>query len=434
MTFALLSLWTFFLIGRPQDLIAGLEALRPAMILAALTFLGVAFQFSQNHLDHSGLRTPEARRYFIFFGIVIIGIPFAYHRGEAFKFIFSAYLINVMFFVALVTLVDSVEKLKRILSVILFCTAFYGVFGLLMGTFSGGRFTIYGGMFDANDTAYLLLTLSPLSLFFLIRREGKLKKIVASVAIGASVIIILLTGSRGGLLGLGVVFLLSSFSSTISVRTPYKIGFLIMIVTIAALNLDMINVDRYLTLTDIGQDYNLTSETGRLGIWTQGFQLLLANPLTGVGVQCFPMAIGYLRADANSIPEWQATHNSFLQVAVETGFVGFLIFLSLISISIRNFSRCRSFKPVGSIDNNLDELMVVAGLLQLAFIGHLVAAFFLSQGYSLFFALFFALSAVLRRLTNASDEAKDHPVHPVFKPYKVSTEYGQAYRRKASAA
>lgn len=434
MTFALFSLWTFFLIGRPQDLFTGLAALRPAMTLAALTFMAVAFQSSQKNLVYSGLGTPEAKRYFIFFGIVVVGIPFAYHRGMAFGIIFTVYLLNVMFFVAFVTLVDSLEKLKRILSVISFCTVFYGVSGLLTGGFYQGRFTLYGEMFDPNDAAYLLVTLGPLSLFFIVRHEGRLKKVLALVGIGASVIVILLTGSRGGLLGLGVVFVLALFSRVVSVKPPYKVAFLAGIVTIAALNLDKINVGRYLTLTEIGQDYNLTSETGRLQIWAKGIELLLANPLTGVGVQCFPMAIGYLRADVNVIPEWQAAHNSFLQVAVETGLIGFTVFISLIGVCARNVSRCRRLKSVDSRGTDGDELAVLAGVVQLSFIGHLVTAFFLSQGYSLFFTLLFALSAVLRRLAAAPVDAEDPQIHPVLKPNYVVTECGQACLGKAPRA
>lgn len=401
MTFALFSLWTFILIGRPQDLFIDLAVLRPAFVLGVLTLVFVSLG-SMQAMFNSISKSPEARAYLIYLGVMIAGIPFAYHRGVAFDYIFTFYLMNILFFVVFVTVVDSLGKLKKILSVISFCTFFYGVFGLINGSFSGGRFTIYGGMFDPNDVAYVLVTLIPLSLFSIIRREGGIKKLLAFAGVGTSLVVILLTGSRAGLLSLGIMLAALLFADVGAVKTHYKIGLLIGIVTIAAFNFDKINVERYLTLTNMEQDYNVTSETGRLEVWKQGIELFLANPLTGVGVRCFPMAIGYLRADASAIPEWQAAHNSYLQVAVETGLIGFVVFISLIAMCIRTASRCQRIRLTNSADIDWDEFRALAGLVQLSLIGHLICAFFLSQGYSVLFTLFFALSAVMRRLAAIS--------------------------------
>lgn len=404
MTFFLFNLWTFVMIGRPQDLFAGLAVLRPALVLAGLTLMFMLFG-SKKKIFNAMSETPEARKYLMFFAAMIISIPFAYHRRVAFEYVFAFYLMNVLFFLAFVTLVDSIEKLKKIILVITSCTVFYGVFGLLRGSFAKDRFAIYGEMFDPNDVAYVLVTLLPFSLFFVVRPEGLLRKLLAATGVFASLIVILLTGSRTGLLGLGVVLLMLLFSNAGSVKAFYKIGLVVGILTVATLNLDRLNVDRYLTLADIGQDYNVTSETGRLEIWKRGLELFLNNPISGVGVRCFPMAIGYLRADASAIPEWQAAHNSYLQIAVETGIIGFAMFVSIIACCASNFSRCRRVKNDTGV--TVDEFKDMAGFFELSFTGHLVCAFFLSQGYSLFFTLFFSLSAVMRRLAPAVSDGRE---------------------------
>ena len=406
MTFSLFSLWTFVLIGRPQDLFVALAALRPAFVLGALTLVFV-FLGSPRAVFNSISMSPEARAYLAYFGVMIIAIPFAHHRSVAFNYIFTVYLTNVIFFVVFITIVDCLEKLKRLLSVISFCTVFYGVFGLMLGSFSSGRYVIYGAMFDPNDMAYVLVTLLPISLFFIVRRDGRFNTILAFGGVLASLVLILLTGSRGGLLSLGVILAILLLTDVGSVKLHYKLAFIIGIGTIGAFNFEKINFERYLTLMNMEQDYNVTSETGRLEVWKKGIELLLGNPLTGVGVQCFPMAIGYLRADANAIPEWQAAHNSYLQVAVETGLIGFMIFLSLIATCVRNLSKCDSIRPANLSTNDWEDIKALAGFMRLSWIGHLICAFFLSQGYSVLFALLFALSSVMRRLAATSVDAKD---------------------------
>jgi O-antigen ligase len=394
MTFKIFTLWAFILIGRPQDLIPGLMGIRPAFLLTIITF-GFTF-FSTTTLQLSELfKIKEVKLYTLFYLIMILGIPFAYHRQVAFDFIFFNYLINVLFFYILLLQVDSFERLKRFLTILLICSLFYSVFSLTLGAFSQGRFFTYGSVFDPNDIAYVLISLFPLSLFYVVRNDGILKKILAIVTIGASIPVILLSGSRGGLLGLITVFLLIFFTRMGSLKFFYKLLILLSIVMIANFYSEKINIDRYLTLTEVSEDYNMTDEFGRLQVWKKGLELFFSNPITGVGVNCFAMAIGYLRGELFLIPFWQAPHNSYLQIAAETGIIGFVIFILIIYITLKNFADCRKLK---TLSEKAQELAAIAGLFEISFIGHLIAAFFLSQGYSIFFMLFFALSIITKKL------------------------------------
>ena len=73
-----------------------------------------------------------------------------------------------------------------------------------------------------------------------------------------------------------------------------------------------------MTLTEMGSDYNVSEETGRVQIWKRAYQLISENPLTGIGANCFPMALGYLRQELFLTPRWQASHNSYIQIITET--------------------------------------------------------------------------------------------------------------------
>lgn len=418
MTFTFFSLWTFFLIGRPQDLFSILVPLRPALFLGGLTLASVFFSSPQT-LISSLMRTPEARRYLLFFVIMIAGIPFAYHRRVAFDYIFTFYLMNLLFFLVFVTLVDSFEKLKKVVMIISLSMLFYGLFGLLMGSFSEGRFAIYSSMFDPNDVAYVLITIIPFGLFYIIRPEGRLKKLLSWIGVASSLIVILLSGSRSGILGLIAVMLLILMTRIGSLRRQYKIGLIVGMILVAALNHDKINVERYLSFLDLESDYNVTSESGRLEVWKKGIELFMENPLTGVGVRCFPMAIGYLRQEASIKAIWQAAHNSYLQVAVETGLFGAIVFISLIAGAYRNFARCRQIEFNSGSEREKAEFKTLAGLMQLSFIGSMICAFFLSQGYSMFFTLFFSLSAVMRSLSGVPVSGAAQQRHSAYVPAKI---------------
>lgn len=156
-----------------------------------------------------------------------------------------------------------------------------------------------------------------------------------------------------------------------------------------------------MSLTEIESDYNVSDEFGRVEIWGRGLQLILSNPITGVGVNCFPMAIGYEREAEGKIPKWQAAHNSYIQIATETGVIGFIIFIAIIIACLKNFSH---YSRMETSSPEAREFKTIAGLLQMGFIGSLISAFFLTQGYSILFTLFFVFSAVLRKLVNITSE------------------------------
>jgi len=278
----------------------------------------------------------------------------------------------------------------------LFASLFFGVFSMTSGAFIGGRYFVSGSMYDPNDIAYVLISLLPLSLYFVIGKAGFNLKILALLNIGLSIAIILLSGSRGGILGLLAVLTILFFTNIGKLKKSHKLLFASGLVGVALYFADNIDFERYLTITQVSEDYNVNDEFGRFDIWERSLELLISNPITGVGVNCSGMAIGYLRDSLGMIPRWQPTHNSYIQVALEVGIIGAYIYFSLIYYCLRNFNVFRNkLTPSGGTD----DLHNISGLILTAFAGQLIIAFFLTQAYSMFFTLFFALSVVIRNLS-----------------------------------
>lgn len=393
MSFYIFLFWVFILIGRPQEFFPFLIPFRLALVFAFITL--VATLLSNKKISIADLfQISECKKYTFFYLIMILGIPFAYHKGEAFNYVFQVYLNNMLFFFIFLYHVDSFEKLKTTVFILCVCILFYSVLSLTRGAFTMGRFA-YGTMYDPNDLAYLLVSLFPLCIYFIANNKAFFEKIIAIVTIVVSIITILYTGSRGGFLGLVAVFLFILFTKIGGINRSYKLTFITGLTILCILYGSNINTERYMTLTEIGDDYNVSDEFGRFQIWKRGLGLTLSNPITGVGVNCFAMAIGYDREAKGEIPRWQVAHNSYIQVAAEIGLIGFSIFILLIINSLKSFVY---LAKITTTNNELLQLNSISRLLLLGFIGHLICAFFLTQAYSVLFTLFFALSAVMRRL------------------------------------
>jgi O-antigen ligase len=152
------------------------------------------------------------------------------------------------------------------------------------------------------------------------------------------------------------------------------------------------DTDRYKTIFDVKNDYNIKDETGRIAIWKAGVRMMLSHPLTGVGMNRFSEGIGRDRAERGlASTRWQAPHNSIVQIGAETGIFGFILFC-LMSSNV--------FKITGKIisSSRSEELIKLSEITKTGFIGLFVSSMFLSQAYSVYWAFFIILSAVLSHL------------------------------------
>jgi O-antigen ligase len=276
----------------------------------------------------------------------------------------------------------------------------YSIFCLLEGSVRTGRFGgtgrfLFGTMFDPNGLAYFFVSLFPLSLYYIIHNKGRIKQGIGFITFGTSILIIILTASRAGIVALMITII--TIMLTIKLAIAKKILLILVLIVLSAMYYDRINVDRYSTISNIRGDYNITAEDGRVTIWKRGIQIILEHPITGVGAACFGEAIGTLREELDLTPKWQAAHNSYLEVASELGLIGLFVFLSLIFGCLKHFYVLYRKKDEDKLSI---ERQTISRLLFISAIGTLSAGFFLSQGYSIIFTMLFAFSGALRNLNS----------------------------------
>jgi O-antigen ligase len=68
---------------------------------------------------------------------------------------------------------------------------------------------------------------------------------------------------------------------------------------------------------------------GRIHIWRAGLEVAREHPLVGVGAGAFPAAV------ASKLPWGRSSHQTLLEILVEQGIVGLLLFLTMVAAAIK---------------------------------------------------------------------------------------------------
>ena len=246
------------------------------------------------------------------------------------------YLLQLMTKVILFTLIsmmllDSRKKLFLFTLIILFCGVFYVIWGNWQYFFGGlkrayltlkgpgfAKWGIVSPYIDENAFAMLFV----MSIPFLYFMGDHFKNIFLKYFLWLNILFawhcIFLTGSRGGLLGLGVVTLFIAF------RSRKKI--LLVAIPVALVIAFLWQGGGYLksraeSALSIQQD---ASAQSRFDSWEAGVKMALRNPVTGIGPGNF------LRAyPEHSETEPHVAHNTLIQFASEDGIFAGLMYLLL---------------------------------------------------------------------------------------------------------
>jgi O-antigen ligase len=254
--------------------------------------------------------------------------------------------------------------------------------------YSGGR-AATETMYDTNDLAYVFVILIPIALGFAITARTNWKRVAYTSTVTCFVVAVLLTQSRGGLLGLLTVGLLlvllplrppsSQGAQGVVVRNR-RLTAIFVIACLGAIvwpQLPDSTRTRLETVLNLKADYNLDPHdvNGRSRIWSRGWQAVKDRPF-GYGVGSYPLV------DARYGGRFNTAHNSFLLVLVEAGFIGLALFIRLYFLTWRCLGRVRhDLLAYPSLSQQSRERYVFSGMLRCSIAGSAVAGFFLSMAW-----------------------------------------------------
>jgi O-antigen ligase len=183
-----------------------------------------------------------------------------------------------------------------------------------------GRYSAPG--VNPNDLAGTLAIGVPIACY-LIATGSKRYYWLNALYVPGAVVCVVLNASRSGLLSLGAALIFPLLMlSAFRFRTRLAVlGILALSVGAAITTTDDISWRR---LATIGDQLSTRDLNGRFNVWDYAMVLFEEHPVTGIGAGTFVTTSGGAQALAI------AGHNSFIEVMVENGAVGILLFLAIL--------------------------------------------------------------------------------------------------------
>jgi putative inorganic carbon (HCO3(-)) transporter len=239
--------------------------------------------------------------------------------------------ILLMTFVTIM-LVNSRPRLRQLVLVIALSLALRAVWASIFGVETGGESRVYGPhdsfVADNNDFALALNMVLPL-VYFLI--PGESKRWLRNglwICFAASVFSVILTYSRGGLLGLATVLFL------IAIMSRYRIVAVALLGATALFTVSFAPEAWMNRMGNMAHGKVDSSEQQRLIAWRTGWNLVMDYPITGGGLEAYPDVVVFQHYQPEEMPggrESAGPHSIYFQVLGEQGFVGLALFLALLA-------------------------------------------------------------------------------------------------------
>jgi len=390
----MLYIWTVVAVGRPQDIFPVLKVINPGDWAAGLCVL---FYILFSDKKRPVLSTPEFKLFIAFAVIAILCTPFGYYPRASLYFLrgFILKLGLYLYLVAkVITTEERVEGMVKTLLLSGFMMSLATVTKMEAGVRTGG-----GSTYDPNDLAALIVTTLPIAVIQMQTTKSRLWKLFCFGGAIASLIGLIATQSRGGFLGLIIVVI---FASLIKVQGFSKKRLIGLAVIMGIVFIMQVGPDYKARISTILEDISsLQAGSGRMIVWKRGLVIASDHPILGVGPNCFSSAYGrYLEQGkfkgdiwrGASTGKWNVAHNSFLQVLVEMGLPGFLVFMAIIIFTFKNFKKLKILHSEGRISERLESQVIA---LEMALVGFLACGFFLSHAYASIMYLIFILSGAM---------------------------------------
>lgn len=283
---------------------------------------------------------------FLLYALMLFSLASIFNTSNQTAWIVSnlRYLSSLLFFLAIVVLIENKRLLYDALQVLWVAGFFIALMGLfevitrqhiiaMVGypmpeipfTLQIEKFRVAGPAGDPHFHAVAVILFAILSLAFLFLAKSKLMRLLFGAAFALFLINLIGTESRGGFLSMSVaigVFLLF-------LKTRHKgaiVGgvVLLMVVTLLGYN--------FFVSEGAVQGYFLEARqitvSYRLGWWQSAVEMILDHPLIGVGTMNFPYASQHYRNPM--MPQGMyVTHNHYLQVASENGLPALLVYIGI---------------------------------------------------------------------------------------------------------
>jgi probable O-glycosylation ligase (exosortase A-associated) len=275
----------------------------------------------------------------------------------------------------IIAVTTSEKRLKWVFLVTAFSFGVLALKGALFGLATGGGDRVFGPpeSFIADNNSFGLALNMSLPSFYLLGRveKNKILRRALNLAFGCSIFCIILTYSRGGLLGLVAVL------SLLAWRSKYRVVGLLLVATVALAVVSFAPPQWTARMNTLRQEGVDGSAQQRLVSWGTTWNFVQDYPLMGGSFYVLPDVPIFQKYKTGDLPggfESSGPHSIYFQVLGEQGFAGFAIYFGLLIsclVSLVSLRRHTIRVP------QLQWMSVYADIITVSLIGFLVSGAFL---------------------------------------------------------
>ncbi|MBK8248062.1 MAG: O-antigen ligase family protein [Gemmatimonadetes bacterium] len=371
------SVYFLIALGRAHEIIPQLQPLRLG-ILGALVTAGMAFRYFRRADFAALLSTTPGKGLVIATAFAALTIPTGIWPSASFNYLSKIHYNALLVFTCAALAFMDRRTMRWIVLALVIDVMLAGAASIRA---PAGRFEI-GDTYDANETAAFFVMCIPWGIYLFLTEKGW-PRWVGIASIPLCVIGVLKTGSRGGLLGVGALLPFLIYLSPPKRRGPFIMA---VIGGGLATTLAMGEQTTYRLMKAFDtEEYNYTTEDGRVEVWKRGLGYIAAAPLHGVGMDGFGYKELASKSDKGFGVRQTAAHNMYIQVAAELGLIGFTGFMMMLlgGLQIAGKVRVRMGRLFAEQrDPEAFREMLRAGMAQLSLYSVMCTGFFLSLGYS----------------------------------------------------
>ena len=355
-------------------------------------------------------RGATARLFIAYSLWLIVTVFFSSWPGGSFTLLRTYFQTAFIPFLLVGGLVVTLRDFRRLLYVIAAAGLFNELTGRYLGsTDDGGRMFLRTDMSigNSNDFAAHLILLLPI-LWFAIRSKAMpfILRVACVAAIPYGLYLILRTGSRGALVGLGalylcVLLLMKGSQRVLGAFALPLIGILVLAAVPSAVSSRLNTV--FSKDNSIGNEEAYESKLGREYLFRRSLELTVQHPLLGVGPGEFYNVEGEQAAAKGRRGNWMQTHNSYTQISSEAGIPAAILLIICLAVGLKNCIRIRR----EAYRRQNQDLASAASVVIMGVVGFCAAAFFLSLAYRFYFPVIAGMLTALPAIAQAQFSASN---------------------------
>lgn len=281
-------------------------------------------------------------------GWIGLSLPFSFYRSGSLKLFTTGWLVSFTGYFITAGSLQNATAIRRVSQMLGLSSLVMLAFSFTLGKTAEGRFSFQAGsLANANDFAALLVLGFPFLALPLLRGDNAFRQLLSAGFVGAILVVALRTGSRSGMLTIAVVLLVLF----IGVGTAAKIRFSVAFAALVLCAIPFVGESTLERLKSLQGNEEATSleemseaqasSTMRSALFWTAMNMAVENPIFGVGLDAFQAMENKEARESGRRGTWLSPHNSFAQMASETGLITFVLLVAFVAFGLFRINQAR---------------------------------------------------------------------------------------------